>query len=128
MRGIFKIRFLTSELSALEAKIIDHEKLLKMTLELSKDTSVKRERRAEIKELHRRLKDSERFFNSLGVMEALEMISPNQKWGQRQDISALEREWAKKLCTDKIEALRDGEVNENTEKQLKKIDLRRSGT
>ena len=92
LRGIFKIRFLTSELSALVAKLIDHEQLLKMTQELSKDTSVKKARREEIKELHHRLKDSERFFNSLGVMEALEMISPYQKWGQKQDISALERE------------------------------------
>ena len=45
LRGIFKIRFLTSELSALEARVADQEQLLTMTLELSKNTSIKKERR-----------------------------------------------------------------------------------
>jgi len=74
LRGIFKIRFLTSELSALKAKLADHEQLLKLTLELSNDSSVKKERREEIRELHKRLKNSENFFKTLGVLAALEEV------------------------------------------------------
>ena len=89
LRGIFKIRFLTSEESVLKAKLTDHEQLLKLTLQLSKDTNVKKERRDELLDLHKRLKNSENFFKTLGVMSALnEVISPYQKWGQREDICA----------------------------------------
>ena len=81
MRVIFKIRFLTSELSALKAKLADHGQFLKLTLELSNDSSVKKERREKIRELHKRLKNSENFFKTLGVMAALEeVISPYQEW------------------------------------------------
>ena len=61
LRGIFKIRFLTSELSALRAKVTDHEQLLSLSLQLSKDTKVKPERRKEIALLHQRLKNSKNF-------------------------------------------------------------------
>ena len=89
LRGIFKIRFLTSEESVLKAKLTDHEQLLKLTLQLSKDTNVKKERRDELLDLHKRLKNSENFFKTLGVMSALnEVISPYQKWRQREDICA----------------------------------------
>ena len=80
LRGIFKIRFLTSEESALKAKLTDHEQFLKLTLELSKDTNVKKGRRDELLDLHKRLKNSENFFKTLSVMSALnEVISPYQK-------------------------------------------------
>ena len=82
LRGIFKIRFLTSELSALKARVVDQEQLLKLTLELSRDTSIKKERREEIRNLHQRLKNSMNFFQTLGVKAALEeMIAPYQTWG-----------------------------------------------
>ena len=104
LRGIFKIRFLTSELSALRAKLHDQEQLLSLTRELSKDTSVKKERRDEIKDLHQRLKDSQNFFETLGVMAALEeVIAPYQLWGQRKDISVLEREWMKRKMQNAIQ-------------------------
>ena len=104
LRGISKIRFLTSELSALRAKLHDQEQLLTLTLELSRDISVKKDRREEIKDLHKRLEDSQNFFETLGVMAALkEVIAPYQLWGQRQDISVLEREWMRRKMQNIIQ-------------------------
>ena len=124
LRGIFKIRFLTSEESALKAKLTDHEQLLKLTLDLSKDTNVKKERRDEVLDLHKRLKNSENFFKTLGVMSALnEVISPYQKWGQREDICALERAWMKAKMQRSIGNMSESRFSEETEKHLKKIEF-----
>ena len=85
---------------------------------------MKKERREEIRELHKRLKNSENFFKTLGVMAALEeVISPYQKWGQRQDISALERAWMKAKMQRKIDTMTRAEISDNIAKQLRKIDF-----
>ena len=124
LRGIFKIRFLTSEESALKAKLTDHEQILTLMLELSKDTNVKKERRDELLDLHKRLKNSENFFKTLSVMSALnEVISPYQKWDQREDICALERAWMKEMIQRSIDNMSQSRVSDETEKHLKKIDF-----
>lgn len=82
--------------------------------------------REEILALHKRLKNSENFFKTLGIYAALEeVIAPYQLWSQREDISVLEREWMKQKMTQKIDSMVINDVSEEIEDQLNKIDFRR---
>ena len=57
-------------------------------------------------------------------MSALnEVISPYQKWGQREDICALERAWMKEKMQRSIDNMSQSRVSDETEKHLKKIDF-----
>ena len=48
---------MTNEKEAIEANVVDYEQIVLLTSELSKDTSIKKKKRKEIKELNLKLKN-----------------------------------------------------------------------
>ena len=91
MKRVYDVPFLTHLEEAMDAELQDHEELLEITKDLSKDTSVKPEKREEFKNLHQRLKNSVNFCELLALKSALEeVLSPMQRWTQGDDLCVLE--------------------------------------
>ena len=125
LRTIFEVRFLTHAAKAVTAELTDHEQLLKISKELSKDTTVKAEKREEFDALHKKLKNSENFAEMIGLQLALDQaLVPYQKMGQRDDICVFDRPYMRKKLRETAEALSD-KIPENMNVHIEKIDFER---
>ena len=122
-KTIFEIRFLEHVLDAVDAELIDHEQLLQISKKLSKDTSIKKEKRIDFKELHAGLKDSKKFCELLALKSSLEeALSPYQKWGQLENLCVLDRKWGRLKLKENVQNIGDS-LSPKITKQLKKIDF-----
>ena len=123
--GIFEIKYLTSDEKAIRAALVDYEQLLQITKDLSINTSIKREKRKEILQLHHKLKNSENFVVLLSLKSALEtVISPYQCWSQKRECSAAERKFNRDVMYKKIRNLNQTKALSNDiETHLEKINF-----
>ena len=122
LKGIFEIRFLTHALRAVDAELNDHEALLQITKELSKDTTVKKEKRKDFKALHGKLKDSTNFAQLLGMKGALEVLSIYQTFNQKDGICAIDRTFSRmKLKSTILNVSND--LSPDLLKHMEKIDF-----
>ena len=125
LKPIFDVRFLKHLEDALDAEVIDHEEMRVLTKELSKDTSVKQEKRKDFKNLHQRLKNSVNFCEILALKNSLEeVLSPYQTFAQGDDLCVLDRKFCHEKMEQKINSLGESDtVSQNIEDHLEKIDF-----
>ena len=62
-KGIFEIKYLTSEESATSACLTDYLQILKLTKDLQADKNIARDTRKNIKSLHNKLRDARTYIN-----------------------------------------------------------------
>ena len=90
---------------------------------MKNDHTISEEKREKFKDLHKKLKNAQNFFNLLATKSALEeALVPYQKYGQLEKMCVLDRTWARqklKLC---IENVGDA-LSENINKHLEKLDF-----
>jgi len=79
MRGIFEIKYLTSQESVLKTSIVDHDQMITLADRLKTDTTVKNENRRKMAKIHQRLKDERNFLNTSAIHTVPEkVIGPYQ--------------------------------------------------
>ena len=106
--GLFAVKYLTSEKDAAEAFLVDYLQLLKLTDNLRKDKNLKKEQRENVGRLLTSLRNARVFINAVALNSALEeAVAPYQRWSQKMEASAFEREFQKTKLYSKMKAMKE---------------------
>ena len=119
LKGLFDVKFLTSEQSANEALLVDYLQLLQLIENLQSDRNLKRERKETIKKLNAKLRDARVLCNAVALDSAVqEGIAPYILWSQKLEACAFEREFQKKRLYSKMEVLKQATLLPEEQKQF----------
>ena len=111
-RNIFEIKYLTSELGAARALMVDYLQIMKITSDLSKDTKITIKGRKKMKTLCTLLQDSRVLIGLVALHSILgdKGVAPYQLWAQRVKACAFERLFRKTKLYSRLNALNEGKL------------------
>ena len=108
IRGLFAVKYLTSEKDATESFLVDYLQLLKLTDNLRKDKKLKKEQRENVGRLLTSLRNARVLINAVALHSALEeAVAPYQLWSQKMEASAFEREFQKTKLFSNMKAMKE---------------------